>query len=127
MSDFVIDTFAWIEYFLGSEAGMKAGNYIESKNAITPSIVIAELSHKYSREKIDFSDKLKFILFNSRIADLDAETANEAGIISTINKKKSRNWGMADSIILATSLKFNAKVVAGNEHFRDIENVIMIK
>src|SRR3989338_10352899 len=94
---------------------------------ITPLLEIAELSHKYSKEKKDFSDKLKFILFNSRIADLEAKTANEAGIISTINKKKNRNWGMADSIVLATSLKFSAKVVTGDEHFRDIENVIMIK
>jgi hypothetical protein len=52
---YVIDSFAWFEYFLGSNAGVRAKPYIEAGKAITPTIVIAELADKYEREKMSFS------------------------------------------------------------------------
>jgi len=42
-SSFVIDTYAWVEYLLGSRAGAKAKNYIEGGTGLTPSVVLAEL------------------------------------------------------------------------------------
>ena len=48
---YVVDTFAWIEYFNGSEQGKKAKDYIEGEEIATPSIVIAEFTDKYQREK----------------------------------------------------------------------------
>lgn len=41
------------------------------------------------------------------------------------NKKKIKNWGMSDSIILATAKLLNAKVVTGDEHFRDLDAVML--
>ncbi|RLE79846.1 MAG: type II toxin-antitoxin system VapC family toxin, partial [Thermoprotei archaeon] len=37
-------------------------------------------------------------------------------------------WGLADSIVLATARKSKAKVITGDEHFRDLAGeVILIK
>jgi len=44
---FVIDSFAWFEYFSGSEAGKRAVSHIEEGRVLTPTIVVAELSEKY--------------------------------------------------------------------------------
>ena len=44
----VVDSYAWIEIFLGTEKGKSASKAIEdAEQAITPEIVLAEISRKY--------------------------------------------------------------------------------
>ena len=93
----------------------------------TASITIAELSEKYKRENKDFGDDLNFIAGRTKIFGLDTGIALMAGKINFENKKKIKNWGMSDSIILATANLLNAKVVTGDEHFRDLGGVVMLK
>ncbi len=124
---YVIDSFAWIEYFAGSKAGEFAKRHIESSDSITPTIVIAELSEKYARLKQDFYNKLKFIMLKSRTIALSEDIAILAGTINMERKKQVGRWGLVDSIILATARLQNANVVTGDEHFRDLGEAIMIK
>jgi predicted nucleic acid-binding protein len=76
----VIDSFAWIEYFLGAPAGHKAKDFIESDKGITPTIVIAELAEKYRRERLPIAADLDFIIAKTRIVPLDTKIAERAGI-----------------------------------------------
>ena len=124
----VIDSFAWLEYFSGSSAGVKAKPFIESSKGMTPTIVIAELSEKYRREDLAFTEDLNFIVGKTRVVSLDTEIAQKAGRLSHERKRRVRNWGLADSIILATAREYKAKIVTGDEHFRDlVDEAIMIK
>ena len=125
-SKYVIDSYAWVDYFRGSKAGEKAREYIEGGRALTPTIVLAELSDKYAREMQDIGEDLFFIKFKSEILALDEGTAQEAGRLNVSMKKEVDGWGMADSIILATARKNNATVVTGDEHFRKLADTIMI-
>ena len=123
---FVIDTFAWIEYFIGSKKGETVKTFIEGNKAITPTIVIAELSAKYSNEGKDFSNKLKFIKFNTKLASLNEEIAAFAGKIKTGQRKRKKDFGLADAIIYATAITLHAKVITGDPHFKDIKEAILI-
>ena len=123
--DYVIDTYAWVEYFRGSEEGKIAKEYIENKNCVTSSITIAELSEKYKRESRNFEPDFNFIIARAKIVDVDTEIASLAGAVNYENKKKIKNWGMADAIILATAKLLNAKVVTGDEHFRNLGMVML--
>ena len=132
--NFIIDTFAWIEYFKASKMGEFAKEYIESENSVTPTIVVSEISRKL-RKDIEIGNetregrirRLEFIRSTSRIVDLDFETAVEAGEINEKFKDKAKGWGLADSIILCTALGLKGKVVTGDDHFRELEEVIFIK
>ena len=132
--NFVIDTFAWIEYFKASKMGEFAKEYIESENSVTPTIVVSEISRKL-RKDIELGNetqegrirRLEFIRATSRIVDLDFETAVETGEINEKLKDKAKGWGLADSIILCTALCLQGKVVTGDDHFRELEEVIFIK
>jgi len=107
---------------------MRAKPYIEAGNGITPTIVIAELADKYTRERISFLERLDFILVRTQDASLDVGIARQAGILNKERKRVSKRWGLADSIVLATARARNAKIVTGDEHFRDLgEDVVMIK
>lgn len=125
--EYVIDSYAWVEYFRGSEEGMIAKEYIEGKNCATASITIAELSEKYKRENKNFEGDMNFITARTKILNLNAEIALKAGEINFNNKKKIKNWGMSDSIILATAKLLNAEVLTGDEHFQTLDGVIMLK
>lgn len=123
--NYVIDSYAWVEYFRGTKEGAAAKEYIEKKSNATCSITIAELAEKYKRENKDFSEDYHFIVSKSEIIDLSADIAIAAGEINFENKRKIKNWGMSDAIIMATAKMFNAQVVTGDEHFRNL-SVIMI-
>ena len=122
----VIDTFAWIEYFAGTSRGMKAKPYIESGDAITPSLVVAELTDKYVREGEDPAGRLSFMRAKTVIQHLDDEMAEAAGRINSERRRKAKGWGLADSCILATARVKGVKVVTGDAHFDGLADTIMI-
>ena len=122
---YIIDSYAWVEYFRGTKEGAAAKEYIEKKSNATCSITIAELAEKYKREGKDFSKDYEFMISKSEIIDLSGDIALAAGEINFENKKKIKNWGMSDAIILATARIFNAKVVTGDEHFRNLNEVMI--
>jgi predicted nucleic acid-binding protein len=106
----------------------KARPFIESSRGITPTIVIAELSEKYRREKLAFVEDLDFIISKTRVVPLDTEIARKAGTVNHERKRKVPRWGLADSIVLATAREHKARIVTGDEHFRDLaDEAIVIK
>ena len=123
--DYLIDSYAWIEYFRGTEKGETAKPLIEGGKSATSSISLAELSEKYLRENLDFEEDLKFIISSTKIIDVDKEIALSAGAMNFENKKKIKDWGMADAIILASAKKLNAKVVTGDKHFQGMDSVLI--
>jgi predicted nucleic acid-binding protein len=130
--DYVIDSYAWIEYFVGSAKGKSATKYIQESDSVTPTVVIAELSRKLLRE-IDAGRetiegrlaRLQFVTSSTTVLDLDKELATEAGEIDVERKRKVRDWGLADSIVLAAARHSNGRVVTGDKHFRDLGDEVV--
>ena len=106
--------------------GERAKSYIDGGETITPTIVIAEITDKYTREKMNPEERLKFMRTKSTILTLDDEIAEVAGTISPERRAKVKGWGLVDSIVLATAREKGAKVVTGDEHFKDLHEAIMI-
>lgn len=132
-SSFVIDTYAWVEYLLGSPAGARAKKYIEGGQGLTPSIVLAELRKWYLREieagrrsEREMHSHFAFVESVTQIVPLDAPLALKAGETDFLMKKRRKNWPLADSIIYATARSHAAPVVSGDPHFKGIEDVIFI-
>lgn len=89
--------------------------------------MLAEITDKYTRENLDPKERLKFLKTISALAPLDEETAELAGKISAERRRQVRGWGLVDSIVLATARLRKMKVVTGDEHFRGLDEAIMIK
>ena len=123
----VLDTFAWIEYFNGTSAGEKVQNFLETGLAVTPAIVVAELSEKHKRLNREFGPKYDFVKARTSIVPLEEELARVAGELNFERKKRVKGWGMADSIVLATARRSGSRIVTGDPHFRDLtEGTIML-
>lgn len=129
MNKFVIDAYAWIEYFNGTALGEKAKEIIEnSDNFIyTSAITIAELSSYFKRKKLDFKEAKKILSSLSSFYPVNSELAEEAGLLHAEIKSKNRHFGLADAFILLTAKKLNAKVLTGDEDFREIKEAFLIK
>jgi predicted nucleic acid-binding protein len=127
---YVIDSYAWLEYFMGSEAGRKVKEIIdnEADEKLTPSICLAETYAKIlkteDREKAEL--RRTFIKSRSALIPLDEDLAVEAAKTDVAMKRKVQNWGLADSIVLSTARDRKGKVVTGDPHFRELDDARMI-
>ena len=116
----VIDSTFWLEYFADTEAGNIVAEVIENTNRlIVPTITIYEVFKKLLFERNE-DDALFAIahMKQGRIVDLTDELSLSAAIIS-INYKIP----MADSIIYATSLKFNCTLWTQDKHFVGLSSI----
>ena len=129
MSKFVIDAYAWIEYFDGTRIGDKVKEIIEnaSNEIHTNLITVAELSSFFKKRNYDFEYAKKIIISLSLIYSLNLEFAEEAGKLHAEIKKERKHMSLADVFVLLTAKQLNAKVVTGDEDFRNLKEALMIK
>ena len=129
----MIDTYAWVEYLIGSRIGSKAKDFIETGRALTPSIVLVELRKWFLREieagrrsEREMQLHFHFIESATEVVPLDTSLALKAGETDFLMKKRIRNWPIADSVIYATARSRAAQVITGDPHFRGLEEVRFI-
>ena len=129
----MIDTYAWVEYLLGSKPGAKARACIEGGRALTPAIVLSELRRWYLKEieagrRSEREMQMHFAYIDSitEIVPLDATLALRAGETDFVMKKRIKDWPLADSIIYATAKSRAAKLVSGDPHFQSLEDVLFL-
>lgn len=129
MNLFVIDAYAWVEYFDGTSLGEKVRKIVENDaNTIyTNVITIAELSSHFQRKGSNFEEARKIILSLSSVYSISLEFAEEAGKSHAIIRDKRKHMGLADVFVLQTARKLKAKVVTGDEDFRGLPEAVMIK
>jgi len=123
----VIDAYAWIEIFIGSEKGKIAKNKLEEvTEAYTPDTVLAEVARKYLREKVNQQttrDRLRIITESSDIVPINTETALEAAkcymeLSDEAKKRGLRDPSLFDAIVYSTAKILEAKILTGDEHLR---------
>ena len=131
----VFDTYAWVEYFIGSERGAVAGGYLESgEGIVTPDIVLAEIARKYVHDGIDAGEvkkRLYYIASRSEIETIDAELSLNAAqawreLSVNARKRKLRAPSLIDGIVLAAAKRRRAKVLTGDIHFEGLEETQML-
>lgn len=129
MNIFVIDAYAWVEYFNGTSLGEKVRKIVEndSNTIYTNVITIAELSSHFQRKGSSFEEARKIILSLSSIYNVSLEFAEEAGKSHAILRTKRKHMGLADVFVLQTARNLRAKVVTGDEDFRGLSEAVMIK
>ena len=126
---YIVDAWAWIEYFRGSESGTKLNDILENSTTevYTSSITIAEVVSKTAREGRDINAAYEMLLSNSQIVKIDEQISKMAGLLHAKMRETKRDFGIADSLVLASANSLEAKIVTGDAHFKDMKNTIFIK
>lgn len=129
MNKYIVDAWAWIEYFRGTQYGAKLNDILEdtTNEIYTCAITVAEIISKTARENLDVDAAYDMLLSNSQIIKLDEQISKQAGLFHFKMRQTSKDFGIADAFIIAAANKFEAKIVTGDPHFKGLKNVIMIK
>lgn len=131
----VVDSYAWIELFIGSSEGEKVRErMLEADRVFTPGIVLAEIARKYHREGVEreaIRERLRLIVETSEIISIDEEVALESAscyeeLLSRADERGIGKPSLFDAIILATARMREAKVLTGDEHFRELPETLWL-
>ncbi|MDP2926342.1 MAG: PIN domain-containing protein [Nanoarchaeota archaeon] len=122
----IIDTSAWIEYFIDSKNADMVERLLNEEETMTPSLVLIELSGKSAKENWDFKKYLSFIKSKSSIIGVNEDIIISCGKIYSEERKQKPSFSMIDATILAIARNKNAKILTKDTHFRDYKEAIMI-
>jgi predicted nucleic acid-binding protein len=131
----VVDSFAWIELFLGSVMGGKVNELVnDSEEAYTPDTVLAELARKYLREGVSeklVRERLTVVQGASHVLTITSDLAIHASrafqdLAELAKKRKQRSPGLFDGLVLGAARLKDAKVVTADPHFKDLPETIWI-
>ena len=131
----VVDSYAWIELFIGSRKGSKAREALtEAGEVYTPDFVLAEIARKYLREGMDqqtILERLRKISESSDVTPISLEAALESAKCYFELKEKARKAGISDpslfdAMVLATARVLKAKVITGDRHFKNLNETLWL-
>jgi len=125
VTEYAVDTFAWIEYFAGTPIGERARTIIEDSGnrLVTPAPMLAEVRSKFIREGLDPEPPTLAIESLSEVVPLDRALARSAGEEHARQRKTSKDFGMMDAFLLVTARSRSARVLTGDPHFRGLAEV----
>ena len=122
---YIIDSWAWIEYFKGSAHGKKAKEYIESGTEILVSAInISEVYRfllRWCKSDDEVEKYISFVLKAAFVIPVDTNIAIKAAKL-----KHEKKFGLADAIVLVTAREHNGVVVSGDDDFEKEKDIIFI-
>ncbi|MBV9219203.1 MAG: type II toxin-antitoxin system VapC family toxin [Methylobacteriaceae bacterium] len=117
----VVDTSAWIEWFLDSATGRSLdAEWPERDKCIVPTIVQLELTKWLTREvSEDAADLVIALTQKCIVAPLDTTIALRAAAVARDSKLAT-----ADAIVYATALERGAGLLTCDAHFNGLRGVV---
>ncbi len=129
MTKFVIDAYAWVEYISGTALGLKVKKILDAKNntILTTSVVLAEVVSKVKREGLDAERAYQIISSLSKVLAICTTNAKNAGILHAETRRKIKDFGLADAFTLAVAREQKARILTGDNHFRNFKEAVFVK
>ncbi|MDR2575840.1 MAG: type II toxin-antitoxin system VapC family toxin [Treponema sp.] len=116
----IVDTSLWIEFFAGTSLDKSIVNVLSNNNELyVPTICLYEVKKKFLTD----NDAVKAvsaidIMKKGMVIDIDSEIALLASDIS-----KQHKLPMADSIIYATAVLWDAELYTQDKHFENLDRI----
>jgi predicted nucleic acid-binding protein len=122
----IIDAYAWIEYFFGSEKGKKVRDVMEKNECYTLESNLAEIYEWSKKNEEDFLFLQKIIIVKSRILSINRKDWLRGVEIKLEKRKKQKDFGLIDGLMLAKQEELKCGLITGDKHFKSIKNIIYL-
>jgi len=123
----LIDSSAWIEYLEGSPKGERVREIFSGDNELyVLNFIISEVISKIKRKNMNEELAYRAIITNSKVLNLTPRIAKSAGLLHAEMKKKIKDFGLADALILATAREMNMKVLTEDKHFKKFKEAVFL-
>ncbi len=116
----LLDTSAWIELFIGTERGRKVERLLAAERCYTGISTLSDIVNWALKERLEPNAFIDMVEKTSIVIRLDKEMAVLAGRLNLERKKTEKKWGMLDSFILATSLRYDLRILTKDLDFKGI-------
>lgn len=119
---YIIDTYEWVEYFIGSDRGKQVKKIVEDvdNTIITPECCLAEIKGWCIREKQDFDEMYSLVRKISEIECVLTQDWLDAASIRSEMRKTAKDFGMMDALIMAQQRRMGCRVVSGDQRFNQV-------
>ena len=126
---YLLDTYGWIEYFLGSQKGKNVRKLlIKQDNVfITVESSLAEINGWCLKNNQDFEKCFRAIRANSTVVLVNQNDWIDAGKERFNQRLSQPDFGLIDAILLIKQKAFNCKLITGDRHFEKLKHVIFLK
>ena len=126
--NYLIDSSAWIDYFIGSDRGLKLNTllFTETDTFFTIEPCLAEIHAWSIKHHLDFSVFLSIIRANSELLSLSEQNWIDAGKERYEQRKKQKDFGLIDATLVVKQKEINCKIVSSDVHFRQLKNTVFI-
>lgn len=121
-----LDTFALVEYFMGTSKGLRVKEALKRERSYISIISIAEVADWCHENDLDAQKHVDVIRKLVDMVPLTEEICLGASRIKHEGRKLHIDFGLVDGLILATAKSMGQKVLTGDPHFRELPNVLML-
>lgn len=126
--EYLIDSYAWIEYFIGSAKGEKLRQLLLTRSNTFSTIIcsFAEIRGWSLKNNKDFNEPSRIICANSTILQLNERDWIKAAEERFMQQKTQKDFGLIDAAILIKQKERNCKIVSGDKHFKGKDGVVYL-
>lgn len=127
--DYILDAYAWIEYFIGSKKGVIVKNIMKDRHNrfMTLHSSIAEIHEWCLKEMREFEKLFEIIRISSSVESITLDNWIDATKTKYEMRKHIKDFGLIDAILLAKQKELECKVITGDQHFERLKNVEFLK
>jgi predicted nucleic acid-binding protein len=128
-TEYLVDSSAWIDYFLANEPGEKVKAFLEGKNNVcfTSALSVAEVTIKLKKAELDYSSAFSTMKSISTILPIDDSVSFDSALLYVEKRKKLKDIGIVDVILMIQARRDHLTIITGDrDHFKDEKNVIFI-
>jgi predicted nucleic acid-binding protein len=121
----LVDTYAWLELFQGSDKGKKVREIIRGANPLCTSVLnIYELFYRIEQIRGDntANNYIDILKSQAKILSVTPEIACKGALI----KIDYPDMGAVDFLMYATAREKDLNILTGDQHFRNLSGVILI-
>lgn len=119
----LVDSCGWIEFLVdGEKAGEYAKYFQNTKEIVTPTIVVYEVFKKVLKERGEEAA----IMVAAQMSGTRVIELSESLSLIAANLSIKHKLPMADAIVYATAKFLGCQVATSDKHFKDLENAIFI-
>tara|TARA_Y100000310_G_scaffold278559_2_gene297051 strand:- start:336 stop:710 length:375 start_codon:yes stop_codon:yes gene_type:complete len=122
----LLDSCAWIEFFIGSKKGEVVKKLLEDKECFTSVVSISEIINWAVSEGFDYERFVKIVRKLSSVLELNDDILEYSGKFNFERKKEIHNWGMLDSFIYCSAKIYSLQVFTFDHHFTGFENAQVV-
>lgn len=126
---YIIDTYAWVEYFLGSQKGevLRKLFSLEKHRFFTVECCLAEIKAWALQNNKDFDMLFKILRSNSTILPLAEHNWIHAAEMRFEQRKERKDFGMIDAILLVKQKEYHCIIITGDKHFKGLKDILFLE